>query len=227
MYKRIVASLCLGLSLLLAGIPAFSQEKNSHVFFSHSIGFTGFGGITPDLYQDQSYTAFGFTYSPRVNFLVLSPASSFSFGTHLTFGGSFSASTDNYGDTHTASTYMADIPLVLEYNFGNAATREAFKRWGFFVGGGYGWHNARANVDYEGYLYPEDVHLAGPVFNVGMRFPIALASLGIRFSYLSNNHAYNPEFPLDGLFGFGVEYNFGSRTRPREKKQHTNFYHKR
>ena len=228
MYKRF---LVISLLLIMTGLQAFSQDRIEREFFSHSIGFSGFGGVTPDYYGGSSYSAGGLTYSPRFNFLLLSPSSSFSFGTHLTLGGSFSTSSNGY-DSQSSSTFMADIPLVIEYNFGNAATREAFKRWGFFAGGGYGWHNAKANVLYPDGYYSEDIHLAGPVISAGFRFPIANASLGCRFSYLINNHEDNPDVPISGLFGIGLEYNFGARIHaPRAAKQRNNnnrqrYYHK-
>ncbi|PUZ27372.1 hypothetical protein GA0116948_103362 [Chitinophaga costaii] len=224
MYKRfLVAFLCLSLFCL----RAFSQDKTGRELFSHSIGFTGFGGIMDDYSAATDYTGFGFTYSPRFNFAILSPSSSFSIGTHLSAGFSISAE-DLYvinGDDNQAA-FMLDAPLLLEYNFGNAATREAYKKWGFFVGAGYGWHISQAKVavqdEYYGYGYlKEDIRARGPVFDAGMRFPIALASLGVRFSYQVNN---NPGVVanIKGIFGFGVEYNFGAPTYQR-KRAHVHY----
>ncbi|HEY0272028.1 MAG TPA: hypothetical protein VGC22_02535 [Chitinophaga sp.] len=124
--------------------------------------------------------------------------------------------------------FLPDAPLLVEYNFGNAATRKAFRKWGFFLGSGYGWHISQARVacqdDTYGYSYPkEDIRAHGPVFDAGMCFPIALASLGIRFSYQVNN---NPGIiaNMKGIFGFGVEYNSGAPIYQR-KRAHVNYRH--
>lgn len=216
MCKRSFAVLC---CLFFCVTQAFSQDKGKQLF-SQSAGITGFGGITQDSSRISGYFAEGITYSPRLNFAVLSPSSCFSIGTHLTAGFGVSTTSDDFNtldNTKLGISYMVDAPLMVEYNFGAAATREAFKKWGFFLGGGYGWHFTQTKIDaYDPYYndyttVKENVNAHGPVFDAGFRFPIGLAVLGVRFQYQSIS---NPTYltRMNGLFGMGVDYNFGAHS---------------
>lgn len=220
MYKRIIAAL---FALFLCSTQAFSQDKGRQMF-SQAAGVAFFGGVMQDSSLAGHYYGYGLTYSPRFNFAVFSPTSSLSLATHVTLG--FSLSTNQDGEfvsndgTDIQVGYMADLPLLVEYNFGAAATRDAFKRWGFFVGAGYGWHFTQSKIETYDYNYgdygylKENIQAHGPVFDAGFRFPAGPASLGVRFQYQSiSNPGYVAR--MDGIFSCGIEYNFGARTRPK------------
>jgi hypothetical protein len=184
--------------------PARAQKT----LFSHSAGVAFYG--------TEDYFSFGLMYSPRINFAVLSETSTFSIGTHLGLGGSYNYSYSSYYGSQTNTSVFIDAPLVVEYNFGNAATRVAYKKFGGFVGGGYGLHAVTHSEDY--YYNDYDYHITnanirGPLINAGFRFPIGRASFGVRLSYLFNT---NPDYAyVDGIGSVAMVFNIGSWVRKR------------
>lgn len=183
------------LCLLFTGLPANSQSGH----FAHSVG--------AGLYTGNNHFAGGIIYSPRFNFGVLSSRSAFAIGTQLALGSSLHASYGRYSGGNSTSFFMADVPLVLTYNYGNFATSGAHTRLGVFTGAGYGFHNASRVVDD---IDDEDntddqIHVSGLVFTTGCRFMIGHTSLGLHFSYLFNNNHYNTD--IYGIGSAGLSYN--------------------
>ena len=202
--QKLMSILCLAAMLLY--FPARAQKT----LFSHAAGVAFYGA--------DDYFSAGLMYAPRINFAVLSETSTFSVGTHLGLGGSFDYNYNSYYGTQNSVSFFADIPLVVEYNFGNAATRVAYKKFGGFIGGGYGWHAVTHSENYgddyyDDYDYRESATVHGPVINGGFRFPIGRASFGVRVSYLFNDN--KDDVYVDGIGSLAMVFNIGSWVRKR------------
>jgi len=178
--------------------PVFGQKT----FFAHSAGVSFYGGT--------DYFSGGVLYAPRINVAVLSERSTFSRGTHLGFGGNFNSYSSYDGGTSTS--FFFDLPLMAEYNFGNAATRVANTKFGGFVGAGYGWHRLIESIDNEYGVFSSNNTSKGPVVNAGFRFPIGRASFGVRFSWLFNTDEWSQ---LGDIGSFAFVYNIGTWIRRR------------
>jgi hypothetical protein len=180
---------------------SYSRTEAQSKLYSHTVG----GGI----YTATNHLGGGIVYSPALNFLVISERSTFSIGTHIALGTNINANYNSNTGGNSTSIFMADVPLVVAWNFGNAATRNAYMKWGFYAGAGYGFHNATRSVEYfdDEELTTNQVHVSGIVIDTGIRFPIANSSWGARFSYMLNNHQYNPD--ITGIASIGIDYNIG------------------
>ncbi|WP_343745402.1 hypothetical protein [Chitinophaga sp.] len=187
--------------LLFSILPANSQSR----YFAHSVG----AGI----FTASSHFAGGIVYSPRFNFGVLSRRSAFAIGTQLALGSSLRASYNRYSGGNSTSFFMADVPILVTYNYGNFATSGSHSRLGIFTGAGYGFHNGSRvmeNMDEEE-NDSDQVHVSGPVLTTGCRFMIGRTSLGLHFSYLFNSNHYNPD--INGIGSAGLSYNIHSSRR--------------
>lgn len=167
--------------------------------FSQAIG----GG----LFAGSNYLAAGLVYSPRWNFLRFSDHSALSLGTHIGLGTTIN---DNYNSNtggNSTSIFMANVPVLLTWNFGNAATNQAHMKWGFFTGAGYGFQNAARGVDFidDEEVSTNQIHISGIVLSAGLRLPVKNHSLGLRVAYMFNNNQYNPDIP--GITTIGIDYN--------------------
>ncbi|MBC9930677.1 hypothetical protein [Chitinophaga qingshengii] len=183
------------LCLVIFVKPASSQSGQ----FAHAIG--------AGLFTGNNHFAGGIVYSPRFNFGIISDRSAFAIGTQLALGSSLHASYNRNAGGNSTSIFMADVPLLVTYNYGNFATRAAHTRLGVFTGAGYGFHNAgRAMEDMDDEEPDNDqVHVSGIVFTTGCRFMIGHTSLGIHFTYLFNNNHYNTD--INGIGSAGLSYN--------------------
>ncbi|MEI3798965.1 MULTISPECIES: hypothetical protein [unclassified Chitinophaga] len=196
---RLYALLCAGCFLI--SVAAQAQSR----LFSHAIG----GG----LFSCNNFLGGSIVYSPRLNVICFSDRSTLSAGAHIGVGTSIG---DNYNSNtggNSTSIFMANIPFLLTWNYGNAATKQAFTKWGFFMGAGYGFHNSTRSVEFvdDEEVTTNQVHVSGIALGAGIRLPVSNHSLGIRFSYLFNNNRYNPDIP--GIAGIGIDYNIGVRIR--------------
>ncbi|WP_295119936.1 hypothetical protein [uncultured Chitinophaga sp.] len=183
------------LFLCVFSVKAFAQDDVRR--FAHALGVSAFFG--------RSTTALGFTYSPRLNFLVFTNESSFSAGTHATFlGGTINSSSDDLNDATSSedfSSYCVDIPVVIEYNFGASAIAGGnTHKMGFFMGAGYGFHNS-------GSKNGRDLHTNGPVVSAGLRFSAGMgeASFELRGQYMFDKLSFNGEYSITGV---GLSYHF-------------------
>ncbi|SEW31220.1 hypothetical protein [Chitinophaga arvensicola] len=173
--------------------------------FSHAIG----GG----LYSGHNYFGGALVYSPRLNYYHFSDKSTLSLGTQIGLGTSIK---DNYNSNtggNSTSIFMINVPVLLAWNYGNAANNNAYTNWGFFAAAGYGFQNASRGVEYidDEEVTTNQVHVSGMAISTGLRFPVANSSFGLRFSYLFNNNHFNPD--IHGIASFGIDYNIGVRIR--------------
>ncbi|MGO4290094.1 hypothetical protein [Chitinophaga sp. RAB17] len=197
---RLYTLLCAG-CFLFSQISANAQSR----LFSHAIG----GG----LFAGNSYLGAGIVYSPRLNFLRFSDQSVLSLGTHIGLGTTVN---DNYNSNtggNSTSIFMTNIPVLLTWNFGNAATNYAYTKWGFFAGAGYGFQNAARGVEFidDEEVSTNQIHISGVVLSAGLRLPVKNNSFGLRVAYMLNNNKYNPDIP--GITTIGIDYNIGGKIK--------------
>ncbi len=104
-----------------------------------------------------------FTFFPRYN-LTQSENSSISVGAPVGVGIGI---TQNSFTNDVGVLLAYDLPVVIDYNFGCMATRKSLKRFGGYVGMGFGYYNVSisksAYSDFSGATY-------GPMGRLGMRF---------------------------------------------------------
>lgn len=197
---RLYALLCAGCCFL---IPVTARAQSP--LFSHAIG----GG----LFTTRNFLGGGIVYSPRLNMIRFSNKSVLSAGMQLGLGTSIG---DNYNSNtggNSTSIFMINVPFLLTWNYGNAATSQAITKWGFFAGAGYGFQNSTRSVEFvdDEEVTTNQVHVSGVALGAGIRFPVSHHSFGISFSYLFNNNHYNPD--IHGIAGISVNYNIGAKVR--------------
>jgi hypothetical protein len=175
--------------------------------FSHGAGLSIFVATASG---GSSAVNGGFVYSPRINFieqdnLSVSAGIPFSIG----LSGSYSSSyNSNYGSsTSNTLSVMVDAPLVINLNIGAGSTKETESRFGYFVGGGFGYHYGTYNLS--DVLNEENVSTrfsaTGPVGNAGIRFAVGRGShnIEVRFQYMKGLNDTKPN-----IFGIGSLFNF-------------------
>lgn len=179
----------LGLALILVTSISYAQ-----VSFSHAAGIKllvasseaqtiSIGDATVDI-ESQSSSAVGILYSPRLNLVEVGDNSTISVGTHIAL--TFEA------NSRSETSFVYDIPIVAEYNFGLASNNDNDDSFGFFIGGGYGIYDSNNLVD----------SVTGPVVNGGLRFLISDNPIDVSASYLIGADNIN-------VFGLGLQYVFG------------------
>lgn len=188
---------CLLIISLLLACTFHVSAQDGGVSFSHSLG-AGF-------YFGRPTTAIGLVYSPRVNLLALGDEVSFSVGTHCAFlGGTLTGNSSNLTEETSStdfSSYCVDLPLLCEFNFGNKnAPGSSSRRFGFFLGAGYGLHNSGSKKG-------RDMHTNGPVVNAGLRYGSGFddGCFELRGQYMFDNASF---FGNQGIAGLGLSYHF-------------------
>ncbi len=162
---------------------------NAQVSFSHAVGAKYFLATNSDL----DYSAVGILYSPRLNVVELGDNSTVSIGTHI--GLAFQGNSRD-----GSSSFVYDLPIVAEYNFGSTSNRDNDESFGFYVGGGYSIHNS--SDFYEA--------ISGPVVGGGVRFMIVEKPIDINFSYLISTRTLVGNRSIDqSILGIGVQYTLG------------------
>jgi hypothetical protein len=152
----------------------------------------------------------GFTYSPRFNF-VEQDNLSVSVGIPLSVGlsGSYSSRYNSNSGSSTSNTLsvMADAPLVINLNMGCGSTKENESRFGYFIGGGFGYHYGTYNLSdvLNGESVSTKFSATGPVGNAGIRFGVGRGShnIEVRFQYMKGLSDTKPN-----IFGVGSLFNF-------------------
>jgi hypothetical protein len=154
----------------------------------------------------------GVTYSPRINFLE-TESLALSAGIPLSVGlsGAYSYNSMNgYSSESNTLRFMFNAPLIINLNVGAGSTKENESRFGFFAGGGFGYHYGHFNViksDEYGSIYVDDATLDtyGPAANVGFRIAVGSHQKNIetRFNYM---RGMNDEKP--SIFGMAALFNF-------------------
>jgi hypothetical protein len=180
--------------------------------FMHGAGLTVFVGSSPG--GDVSVGE-GFTYYPRVNFLETENLS-LSVGVPLTLGISAAVSTSYYS---TGGGYFSDegsigiivnAPLILNLSMGRGSTKDNEQKFGYFVGGGFGFHHGDfivTEIDSYGYDYTttRSTNTFGPAANAGIRIGVGRShrNIEVRFSYMKGLNEDKPN-----IFGVGCSFNF-------------------
>lgn len=189
------------LGLLFIGNTAFSQS------FMHGAGLNVF---VVNASSGSTAVNGGFTYSPRFNFieqdnLSVSVGVPFSVGLSGSYSSSYSS---NYGGSTTNTlSLMLDVPLIINLNMGCGSTKENKDRFGYFVGGGFGYHYGTYNIS--DILNDTEVrtkfNTTGPLGNAGMRFGVGRGShnIEVRFQYMKGLNDLKPN-----IFGAGAAFNF-------------------
>lgn len=156
------------LLLITATVPCRAQQRKGEmrkpfVFsqqFKHSLG----AGASFYKIEDSYEPVFHLDYNPSLSLTRAYSDFSVSVGTQLAGGYHFSSSIDD-----SAFVY-ADLPLLLELNFGNNASKDFYNDLGWFLGGGYTYHLVK------------DAWNHGPVATIGVRAFIFGPSLTLRYS---------------------------------------------
>jgi hypothetical protein len=196
--KKIIVSAVL---LFISGIT-FCQT------FMHGAGITVLIGSAKG--GDVS-VAEGFTYSPRFNFLE-NETLSISVGIPLSIGLSAPYSTSFGSDYYNAGSigFVVNAPLMINLNMGRGSTKENTDRYGYFVGGGFGYHLGDfitgQDDGYGGqYNTIKTTNTFGPCANAGFRIGVGSRhrNIEVRLSYMKGINEDKPDiFGLAGLFNF-------------------------
>jgi hypothetical protein len=188
---------------VLAATAGFSQS------FMHGAGLNIFVATAPG---GKAAVDGGFTYSPRFNFIEQENMS-VSVGIPFTVGVSGSYSADYNSDYGSSSSntlsLMLNAPVIINLNMGAGSTKTTESRFGFFVGGGFGYHYGTYNISDvlnqdEDYTVHK-LNTFGPVGNAGIRFGVGRRShnVEVRFQYMRG---------LDdskaNIYGVGSAFNF-------------------
>ncbi len=183
---------------------AFSQS------FMHGAGLTIFVTTAKN---GNAAVAEGFSYNPRFNFIETEDFS-LSVGVPLTVGisGSYSSNYNSYYGSTTDNTlaFMANVPVILNFNFGAGSTKDNDSRFGFFVGGGLGYHYGKYNQDlydpnYGDYTHQEMINSVGPAGNAGVRFAVGRGTHNVE-AKVSFMKALDDS--KANIYGMGAAFNF-------------------
>jgi hypothetical protein len=132
----------------------FSQQ------FKHSFG----AGASFYKFADGQEPVFQLSYNPSLSLTQSWSDFSISVGSQISGGYHFSSSVDD-------SVFMyADLPLLVEFNFGHNASKDFYSDLGWFFGGGYTYHLFKDNWN------------SGPVATIGVRGFVFGPSFTIRYS---------------------------------------------
>jgi hypothetical protein len=181
--------------LYIIFIVIYGINLNAQVSFSHAAGIKllvpAFNSAS--VLDIESEPTLGLMYSPRVNVIQFNN-STISLGTHfaMAFEGSFNTNGNN------SSSFVFDIPFVIEYNFGLASNRRNTDKFGLYVGGGYGVHNSGGSETISS-------KISGFIGNIGVRF----FSFGVPFDIHASYLKGTGDTSNDSVFGLGLQYTFG------------------
>jgi hypothetical protein len=146
--------------------------------------------------------SFGFSLSPRYIFEPTHP-SYWSIGIPLTTG--FSR-LDDSASVDLKLGLMFDLPLILNFNHELGGVAGGGSRFGYFVGGGIGYHYNHFTAANDKGTITEQVNGFGPVINGGIRFSFKkyrIQQLECKFSYMKMMVASKPD-----IIGIGLVMNF-------------------
>ena len=152
----------------------------------------------------------GFTYFPRFNFIE-TESLSVSAGIPLSIGVSSSVSTSysyygGYYDNGASIGFVVNAPLIINLNMGRGSTKDNEKKFGYFVGAGFGYHHGDFLVDdYNNGLISKSTNAFGPAANGGLRFGVGRKhkNIELRFSYMKGLNDDKPS-----VFGVAGGFNF-------------------
>ncbi|MFT3702604.1 MAG: hypothetical protein QM802_09550 [Agriterribacter sp.] len=194
----------------------FVLSISLHTVFSQSFMHgVGVGVCITDIPNAGVNPGIAFTYAPRVNF-VETEALSVSVGVPVSIGftGSKSPGTFNVvgsSDTYT-SHFMLNAPAIINLNIGAGSTKRNNKRFGFFVGGGFGYHYggySQKDDDPDDFLFTTYTNKYsssyGPAGNIGLRFAVGShqKTIEARLSYMKAiSESKMSAYGVTALFNF-------------------------
>ncbi len=158
-----------GLFLLLIPVVTHAQNqrkgdtKKPFILskqFKHSLG----AGASFYETGKNNEPLFHIDYNPSLSLTKSYSDFSFSIGTQLAGGYHFESTTDEQAFVY------ADLPLLLELNFGHNASKDFYNDLGWFFGGGYSYHLFRETWSH------------GPVASLGVRAFVFGPSFTLRLS---------------------------------------------
>ncbi|MEZ2442171.1 hypothetical protein AB6805_10640 [Chitinophaga sp. RCC_12] len=199
------------LSLLMFVTATVTAQKKS---FQSAVGIGGIGGY--------HYGALAFSFEPRFNFYEFSEKESLSVGACFAMGPSIGSDRRTDRDKISGGPiqpgWMVNIPVTVNYTFGNAATPRSYKYIGYSVGAGYAAHNGRRYVDPGPGIDTVEVHAHGLVLDGRINFPRGNSSWSLQSSYMFNFSNNNPD--IKGIFSMSLLYNIGIRIHQHREKRH-------
>jgi hypothetical protein len=191
----------------ILSVCAFSQS------FQHGVGL---GLYFDNMVPDNIGVGSSLTYNPRINFAETS-TTSVSVGIPLAIGemqntyiNDYTYSTGNL--IQSVSSFMVNVPVMVNFNFGGGSSKLSRGRIGGFVGAGYGYHYVSSR-EYYAYDEVEGVVVksvggssTGLTANAGMRIAFGRnrgKSIEIKFTWYKGTGSNK----LD-LYGIGAAFNF-------------------
>ncbi len=154
-------------------------------------------------------------YYPQVVF-VETESFSVSAGIPLTVGltGTYNASYSSRGDSYEENTLLGliQVPLMANFNGGAGSSKQNEQRFGYFIGGGFGYHSTGIDelliTDAFGNDMGTKKYYAkgfGPAANAGIRFAAGSRqkNIEVRFSYMKGLKEFKPS-----MFGLNAAFNF-------------------
>lgn len=184
--------------------------------FMHGVGITIIGSTTGQGNNSDVGFGEGFTYFPRVNFIETENLS-LSVGIPLSVGisATTSSSYDYYGGYYGGGTssvgFILNAPIILNLNMGRGSTKENRKKFGYFVGAGFGYHHGDFLTDgiydpiTDTYKDTYSSNTFGPAANGGVRLGVGRQhkNIEIRLSYMKGlSESKLNVFGLAGAFNF-------------------------
>ncbi len=204
MKKIIVAA-----ALFIITSSAFSQT------FMHGAGITLIGSTTAQGSNSDIGLGEGFTYFPRLN-LIETEKFSVSVGIPLCVGisatTSYSYNSYGYGNGSGSKIgFVLNAPLIINLNIGRGSTKENRKRYGYFIGAGFGYHHdnfltsSRYDPATNSYIDSYTSNTYGPAANAGFRIGVGKhhKNIEIRLSYMKGINESRPN-----VMGLAAAFNF-------------------
>jgi outer membrane protein W len=196
--KKILVLAACGLSLSLTS------------FAQHFRNGLGVGIYVEDAPYDDTKVGLSLTYSPTL-FFAEQEKTSFSVGIPISLGVHAGTTGDYFYNgyneyTRVSAGVMVDIPAIVNFNYGAGAVMGSRDKWGFFVGGGYGYH--MTTQQYVGDSYEETFtnNTFGITGNAGFRIGLGTRrrhNLEVKFSYMKGLTDYKPNvYGVNCLFNF-------------------------
>lgn len=183
--------------------------------FMHGAGITLVGSTTAQGSNSDIGLGEGFTYFPRFNFIETEKLS-VSVGIPLCVGisatTSYSYDPYGYGNSNDSKIgFVLNAPLIINLNFGRGATKENRKRYGYFVGAGFGYHHdnfltaSRYDPATNRYIDSYTSNTYGPAANAGFRIGVGRQhkNIEIRLSYMKGINESRPN-----IMGLAAAFNF-------------------
>ncbi|WP_158563206.1 hypothetical protein [Chitinophaga silvatica] len=204
-----------GLVLILALISTTVNAQNK-VSFQQAVGIGYFTA--------HQYNGFNFgEYEARLNY-AFSSTSSISLNCRLGIGygrneynSNAKDSFDIYEIRFLPVGLSASFKGLFSYNFGNAATRRAYKKLGGAIGFGYSAYGGSRSID----DWSQEVDPEGICIDGKFNFPIGNTSWTFNANYTFKTYSYSEKSSdINGIFSCSILYNINTPIHPKMKKRH-------